>query len=78
MMNFLGIGDASKIALVFLEGVRDGDRLLLFGDFVDLKGAEAVVHYALAQGINYFGTADSYGIGLSDEKLGAMQAAKAR
>jgi aryl-alcohol dehydrogenase-like predicted oxidoreductase len=42
-----------------------------FGDFVEAKAAEAVVHYALGQGINYFDTADSYGIGVSEEKLGA-------
>jgi aryl-alcohol dehydrogenase-like predicted oxidoreductase len=48
--------------------------MLRFGDFVDLMGTEAVAHYALAQGVNYLGTADSHSIGLSDEKLGAMQA----
>ncbi len=42
-----------------------------FGDFVETKAAEAVVHYAMAQGINYFDTADSYGIGVSEQKLGA-------
>jgi aryl-alcohol dehydrogenase-like predicted oxidoreductase len=42
-----------------------------FGDFVEEKAAAAVVHFALAQGINYFDTADSYGIGVSEEKLGA-------
>src|ERR1700750_24868 len=44
--------------------------MLRFGDFGDLMGTEAVAHCALAQGVNYLGTADSYSIGLSDEKLG--------
>jgi aryl-alcohol dehydrogenase-like predicted oxidoreductase len=42
-----------------------------FGGFVDAKGAAAVVHHAMDRGINYFDTADSYGIGVSEEKLGA-------
>ncbi|WJR78226.1 aldo/keto reductase [Bradyrhizobium sp. NP1] len=42
-----------------------------FGEFVDTAGAEAVVHCALDLGINYFDTADSYGLGVSEEKLGA-------
>ena len=42
-----------------------------FGEFVDAKGAEAVVHHAMDRGINYFDTADSYGIGTSEERLGA-------
>ena len=43
-----------------------------FGDFVEAKAAETVVHYALGLGINYFDTADSYGIGVSEEKLGVV------
>ena len=42
-----------------------------FGEFIDTKAAAAVVHCALGMGINYFDTADSYGIGVSEEKLGA-------
>ena len=42
-----------------------------FGEFVDAKGVEAVVHSALDLGVNYFDTADSYGLGVSEEKLGA-------
>src|SRR5262245_45874709 len=42
-----------------------------FGDFVDAKAAASVVHCALDLGINYFDTADSYGLGRSEEKLGA-------
>ena len=42
-----------------------------FGDFVDEKAAADVVHCALGLGINYFDTADSYGIGVSEQKLGA-------
>jgi aryl-alcohol dehydrogenase-like predicted oxidoreductase len=47
-----------------------------FGDFVDVKAAAAVVHSALGLGINYFDTADSYGIGVSEEKLGAALAGR--
>jgi aryl-alcohol dehydrogenase-like predicted oxidoreductase len=42
-----------------------------FGGFVDLKGSCAVVDEALDLGINYFDTANSYGIGKSEATLGA-------
>jgi aryl-alcohol dehydrogenase-like predicted oxidoreductase len=41
-----------------------------FGGFVDLPTTRAVVDQALALGINYFDTANSYGIGKSEEALG--------
>lgn len=41
-----------------------------FGGFVDVKGTCAVVDQALELGINYFDTANSYGIGKSEETLG--------
>ncbi|MDB5945035.1 MAG: Aryl-alcohol dehydrogenase-like predicted oxidoreductase [Ramlibacter sp.] len=41
-----------------------------FGGFVDIPTTRAVVDQALALGINYFDTANSYGIGKSEEALG--------
>jgi aryl-alcohol dehydrogenase-like predicted oxidoreductase len=41
-----------------------------FGGFVDLPTTRAVVDQALALGINYFDTANSYGIGKSEDALG--------
>ena len=41
-----------------------------FGGFVDQKGCNTVVGQALDLGINYFDTANSYGIGRSEEALG--------
>ncbi|MBL0421093.1 aldo/keto reductase [Ramlibacter sp. AW1] len=41
-----------------------------FGGFVDQAGTRAVVDQALELGINYFDTANSYGIGRSEEALG--------
>ena len=41
-----------------------------FGGYVDLPTTRAVVDQALALGINYFDTANSYGIGKSEEALG--------
>jgi len=42
-----------------------------FGDFIDASQAASVVDCALGLGINYFDTANSYGIGKSEECLGA-------
>jgi aryl-alcohol dehydrogenase-like predicted oxidoreductase len=42
-----------------------------FGGFLDARRSFAVVHAALELGINYFDTANSYGIGKSEEFLGA-------
>jgi aryl-alcohol dehydrogenase-like predicted oxidoreductase len=42
-----------------------------FGGFLDPARSRAVVHEALDLGINYFDTANSYGIGKSEEFLGA-------
>ena len=42
-----------------------------FGGFVDVKTSRAVVDQALELGINYFDTANSYGIGKSEQALGA-------
>ncbi|MGA0571148.1 aldo/keto reductase [Variovorax sp. VNK109] len=42
-----------------------------FGDFVDAAKAASVVDSALSVGVNYFDTANSYGIGKSEECLGA-------
>ena len=48
-----------------------------FGGFVDQAGTQAVVDQALALGINYFDTANSYGIGKSESALGlALQGGK--
>jgi len=41
-----------------------------FGGFVDAQGVAAVVNQALDLGINYFDTANSYGLGRSEECLG--------
>src|SRR5512141_309062 len=41
-----------------------------FGGFVSAKDSCAVVDQALELGINYFDTANSYGIGKSEEALG--------
>jgi aryl-alcohol dehydrogenase-like predicted oxidoreductase len=45
-----------------------------FGSFLDAPRAQAVVHAAQDLGINYFDTANSYGIGKSEEMLGAALA----
>jgi len=42
-----------------------------FGSFVDADGAKAVVRKALDLGVNFFDTADFYGLGVSEEMLGA-------
>lgn len=48
-----------------------------FGGFVRQDGVQAVVDEALALGINYFDTANSYGIGKSEQALGlALQGGK--
>lgn len=48
-----------------------------FGGYVDQATTGAVVDQALALGINYFDTANSYGIGKSEEALGtALQGGK--
>ena len=48
-----------------------------FGGFVKQPEAQAVVDQALELGINYFDTANSYGIGQSEESLGlALQGGK--
>jgi len=41
-----------------------------FGRRLDEKGAAAVIHAALDQGINFFDTADVYGAGLSEQYIG--------
>ena len=48
-----------------------------FGGYVRQDGVQAVVDEALALGINYFDTANSYGIGKSEEAMGqALQGGK--
>ena len=47
-----------------------------FGGFVDQAGGSAVVDCALELGINYFDTANSYGIGASEACLGNALAGK--
>ncbi len=48
-----------------------------FGGYVKQDGVQAVVDQALDLGINYFDTANSYGIGKSEEALGlALQGGK--
>ncbi|MCL4696966.1 MAG: aldo/keto reductase [Burkholderiaceae bacterium] len=48
-----------------------------FGGYVAQEGVQAVVDQALDLGINYFDTANSYGIGKSEQALGqALQGAK--
>jgi aryl-alcohol dehydrogenase-like predicted oxidoreductase len=48
-----------------------------FGGFVDLPTTRTVVDQALDLGINYFDTANSYGIGKSEDALGtALQGSK--
>src|SRR3954471_19510295 len=48
-----------------------------FGGFVSVPDTCKVVDHALALGINYFDTANSYGIGKSEEALGvALEGAK--
>ncbi len=42
-----------------------------FGGFLDQARSHAVVHAAMDLGINYFDTANSYGIGKSEEMLGS-------
>ncbi len=50
-----------------------------FGGYVDLPTTRAVVDQALDLGINYFDTANSYGIGKSEEALGsALEGGKRR
>ena len=41
-----------------------------FGGFLDAPRSAAVVHAALDLGVNYFDTANSYGLGRSEENLG--------
>ena len=41
-----------------------------FGDTIDEKETERVVHYALDKGINFFDTNNVYSYGLSEEYLG--------
>lgn len=41
-----------------------------FGTWIDEKGVERVVHYALDRGISFFDTAPAYTDGLSEELLG--------
>ncbi len=41
-----------------------------FGSFLDVEQSRAVVHGAMDLGINYFDTANSYGIGKSEQFLG--------
>ncbi len=43
-----------------------------FGPRTDLDGARAVIDEALAQGINFFDTADIYGLGKSEEFIGEI------
>jgi aryl-alcohol dehydrogenase-like predicted oxidoreductase len=45
-----------------------------FGGFLDEARSHAVVHAAMELGINYFDTANSYGIGKSEEMLGTALA----
>ncbi len=47
-----------------------------FGRRVDLDGTRAVVDAALAQGVNFFDTADTYGRGASEELLGQVLAGR--
>ncbi|HEX5998701.1 MAG TPA: aldo/keto reductase [Hyphomicrobiaceae bacterium] len=48
-----------------------GMGCVAFSNFVEMPAVKAVVDCALDLGVNYFDTADSYGIGISEEKLGA-------
>jgi aryl-alcohol dehydrogenase-like predicted oxidoreductase len=43
-----------------------------FGRRVDLEGTRAVVDAALAEGVTFFDTADTYGAGVSEEYLGEV------
>lgn len=45
-----------------------------FGGFLDEQRSHAVVHAAMDLGINYFDTANSYGLGKSEEMLGSALA----
>lgn len=45
-----------------------------FGGFLDQARSHAVVHAAIELGINYFDTANSYGIGKSEQMLGSALA----
>lgn len=51
-----------------------GMGCVAFSNFVEMPAVKAVVDCALDLGVNYFDTADSYGIGVSEEKLGAALA----
>jgi aryl-alcohol dehydrogenase-like predicted oxidoreductase len=41
-----------------------------FGRFVDAKGTAQLIHRAIDLGINFFDTADVYGLGVSEEHVG--------
>lgn len=47
-----------------------------FGSFLDTRKVQSVVDCALDLGVSYFDTANSYGIGKSEEALGAALAGK--
>jgi aryl-alcohol dehydrogenase-like predicted oxidoreductase len=70
-MQYRHVGRSGLIASAL------GVGCFAFGGFVDQPGTQAVVDQALDLGINYFDTANSYGIGKSETALGlALQGVK--
>lgn len=63
-MQYRHVGRSGLIASAL------GVGCFAFGGFVDIAGSRAVVDQALELGINYFDTANSYGIGKSEAALG--------
>ena len=65
-MRYRPLGSSGLIVSVAGLGCNN------FGRRVDLDGTRAVVDAALAEGVNFFDTADIYGRGASEELLGQV------
>ena len=62
----IGLGCWALGGLNFLSGIDSGWEPVNYDD------AKAAICYAIANGINYFDPADSYGNGLSERYLGSI------
>jgi aryl-alcohol dehydrogenase-like predicted oxidoreductase len=64
-VRYRALGDSGLVVSVVGVGCN------AFGSRVDPRGVEEIVDAALDEGVNLFDTADTYGLGASEELLGA-------
>lgn len=79
-MKYTELGDSGiKVSRVYVGGMSFGDRASRMHAWtLDAEETDATVAHALGLGINFFGTANCYSAGTSEEYLGAALVKRAR